>query len=146
MEKGIKKASKEYHRLLDKKSKLRNKYYDIIDESECESCDCYNSGNVRFLKDRFSRCIKCPNLERINCVCSEIDNCINEVDEFIKRYSKIVFDYFSDKKPVLVIRKSGKKISWDEAFGYDYYSLSNEDVISLIGLIEEEGKYEIYNN
>ena len=92
MEKGkaAKKASKEYHRLLDKNSGLRNKYYDIVEESECESCDYYDHGNVKILSDRFSRCYQCENLNKILRLCEEIENCNTDIEEFLKSHGPII--------------------------------------------------------
>ena len=88
--KEIKIANKEYHRLLDKKSKLRNKYYDIVEESGCESCDYYNHGNVRNLSDRFSRCDQCDKLNKILKLCSEIESCNADIEGLLKSYAQII--------------------------------------------------------
>lgn len=84
-DKDVKKDAKEYQRLLDKKSELRNKYYDIVEESECESCDYYNHGNVKELSDRFAKCNKCENLNKILKICFEIENINGDIEDVIKK-------------------------------------------------------------
>lgn len=73
---------------------------------------------------------------------SEIDSLLLEIDCFKKdEYAKMIFEVYSKKKPLLVHRYNGSVIKWEDAFGLDYKKVPDNLIDSLIGLIEDDGKY-----
>ncbi len=70
-----------------------------------------------------------------------IDNQINELIE--GKYSEEVFRYYSKKKPVLIRIHTGEEISWADAFGDSFESVSKSLRHSLVGIIEGGGKYRL---
>lgn len=62
-----------------------------------------------------------------------------EYEEIKLEYSKMIFSYFSKKKPSILVRKTKEVIPWDDAFSSDFDDLSEDQVRSIIPIIEEDG-------
>ncbi len=70
------------------------------------------------------------------------------LDEQIKelvegRYSEEVFYYYKKKKPTLIECHTGKEVSWENAFGGSFESVSKSLRHSLVGLVEGGGRYRL---
>ena len=74
----------------------------------------------------------------------EFDGIDSQINELIEgKYSEEVFRYYAKKKPVLVRVHTGEEISWTDAFGENYESVSKSLRHSLVGLIEGGGRYRV---
>ena len=76
----------------------------------------------------------------------EIDADINELSDRIaafieNEYALAVFEKYSKEKPNLIRIKTGEIVSWDDAFGSDFENVSKSLRHSLVGLVEEPGRY-----
>ncbi len=67
--------------------------------------------------------------------------------EVKKEYSLSIFKYFSTIKPDLIVRKTGELVTWNSIFPESIVSPSDDQVRSIIALIEEDGgKYRLQNS
>ena len=65
-----------------------------------------------------------------------------EYADFVEEeYSLFVFNHYSKKEPDLINRYTNEKCSWKQAFGSDFNKISKIVRHSLVGLIENSGKY-----
>lgn len=72
----------------------------------------------------------------------DFENAVACIDEFIEgEYANAVYEKFRNKKPKLIRIKTGDEVSWDDAFGTDFEAISKSLRHSLVGLVEEPGKY-----
>ena len=82
-----------------------------------------------------------------SCALAGLNNKTNEKLEIVKKeyedikleYARMIFSYFSEQKPSILVRKTKEIISWDEAFPSDFNLLSEDQVRSIIPLVEEDG-------
>lgn len=75
---------------------------------------------------------------------SEADRLVNKIDAFIEgEYSEAVFNYYKDKKPVLIRISTDEEYSWDQAFGDSFSDVSKSLRHSLVGLSEGGGRYRL---
>ena len=73
---------------------------------------------------------------------NELDSIINEIDAYIEgEYSRIVFEKYSAKKPILIREHTGETVNWDDAFGNSFDKTTPGQRHSLVGLIEGGGQY-----
>lgn len=69
------------------------------------------------------------------------------LDKFIENeYSQVIFEYYSKSNPVLVDRYTGAQCTFKEAFGNDFFEVRKILRHSLVGLVEEQGKYMLKNS
>ena len=72
----------------------------------------------------------------------EMDKMSEKITNFIENdYAQAVFAHYYDKKPMLIRVRTGEEVSWDEAFGNDFCKVSKSLRHSLVGLVEEPGRY-----
>ncbi len=60
---------------------LNNRYLDFIDEHDCQTCKCYNSGNVETFAMRFEKCHDCEWHEAIHELTRKMDGLVLEMDK-----------------------------------------------------------------
>lgn len=118
MESKIKNCSKELHVLYEERHKLSRIYDDAME-----------SGGD------FDR------LELLHKEQNSLDERINSLIE--NEYASAVYDKYNAEKPVLIRIKTGEEIPWDEAFGKDFANISKSLRHSLVGLVEEPGRYKL---
>ena len=79
--------------------------------------------------------------EQINARLKELSD---RIAAFIENeYAMAVFEKYSKSKPQLIRIKTGETVSWDEAFGDDFERISKSLRHSLVGLVEEPGRYRL---
>ncbi|WP_026518620.1 hypothetical protein [Butyrivibrio sp. MC2021] len=67
-----------------------------------------------------------------------------EIDNLIENdYAEAVFNEYCKEKPDLTRVYTGETVSWDDAFGSDFEAISKSLRHSLVGLVEDPGKYQI---
>ena len=72
----------------------------------------------------------------------EIKKACKEITDFVcNSYAKVVFEKYNPKKPRLVRRLTKEVLTWDEAFGNNFEAIPLSLRESLVGLIEDSGKY-----
>ncbi len=112
------------------KEKVRDKYKELQLEysKQREVCDSMPEGRA---------------LEKENKKLEKIKGKYSEVE---REYAKTIFEFFSETKPKLLARKTKEIIAWDKAFPVGFDSLSDDQIKSIIPLIEEDGgRYRINN-
>ncbi len=73
---------------------------------------------------------------------SEADKLVNEIDNFIEgEYSEAVYNFYKEKKPMLIRNSTGEEYTWDQAFPESFEDVSNSLRHSLVGLVEGGGRY-----
>lgn len=73
---------------------------------------------------------------------SELDSLIHQIDQLIEgEYAEAVFNYYSEKKPLLIRNLTGEEIKWNEAYGDSFAQTTKGQRHSLVGLIEGGSKY-----
>ncbi len=112
----IRQYHKELHRMYDQKRKLSQRYgYAIeMDDNPIEATN----------------------------VSKELEKLSSNISSLIENeYAQAVFEEYKAKKPVLIEVNTGEEISWDHAFGNDFSKISKSIRYSLVGLVEEPGRY-----
>lgn len=112
----LKKYSKELKDLYAEENNLSNQYYDALETLG----DSQKAEQIKIEMDKMSE----------------------KNTNFIENdYAQAVFAHYYDKKPMLIRVRTGEEVSWDEAFGNDFCKVSKSLRHSLIGLVEEPGRY-----
>lgn len=114
----VKKCKKELKELYGQKKKLDSKY-EHFKEINMES------EQVKILEEQ----LKVVSAE----ICDLIEN----------DYAEAVFNEYCTKRPDLIRVRTGETISWNEAFGSDFSKVTKSLRHSLVGLVEEPGRYRI---
>ena len=84
------------------------------------------------------------NLIQAESIGSQLEELSSVISEFIENdYAEAVFNEYCIKKPDLIRVKTGETVSWNEAFGEDFSKVTNSLRHSLVGLVEEPGRYRI---
>ncbi len=66
------------------------------------------------------------------------------IADFIENeYAFAVYERYCKSKPNLIRVKTGEVVSWDEGFGSDFDKISKSLRHSLVGLVEEPGRYKL---
>lgn len=111
----LKKLSKELHKLYSRKHDLSRKYEDTL-----------SSGDKA---------------EQIN---RDMEELANRIALFIENeYALAVFEEFNKTRPELIRVKTGETVTWEEGFGTDFEKISKSLRHSLVGLVEEPGRYKL---
>lgn len=105
------------------KEKVSDKYKELKLEysKQREVCDSMPEGRA---------------LEKENKKLEKIKGKYSEVE---REYAKTIFESFSKTKPKLLVRKTKEIIAWDKAFPGGFDNLSDDQIKSIIPLIEEDG-------
>ncbi|MCR5459251.1 MAG: hypothetical protein K6F51_05085 [Acetatifactor sp.] len=102
----------------------------------------YNYGPIKYYAERYANCEDTHEKERVLSVCEKLDSVIEEFDMFIENeYAPKVFDYYSVKKPKVTRISTDEVYGWEEAFGKSFEDLDKSLRHSLVGLVEEPGRY-----
>ena len=81
----------------------------------------------------------CDRLEKLN---REIEDLSVHIRSLIENdYSQAVFNAYKDEKPPLIRILTGETVTWDDAFGDDFEKISRSLRHSLVGLVEDPGRY-----
>lgn len=62
-----------------------------------------------------------------------------KLSEVESEYAKSVFNYLSESKPGLIVRKTKEAIAWDIAYPSSFDALSEDQITSIVALAEEDG-------
>ena len=62
-----------------------------------------------------------------------------KLSEVESEYAKTIFDYLSESKPSLIVRKTKEIIAWDKAYPSSFDALSEDQITSIVALVEEDG-------
>ncbi|MCR5092974.1 MAG: hypothetical protein K6B72_03275 [Lachnospiraceae bacterium] len=82
--------------------------------------------------------------DRIERIAAERNALSDKINALIEtEYAKAVFDEYKEKKPNLVRIRTGEIVDWNTAFGDDFESISKSLRHSLVGLVEEPGRYRL---
>lgn len=74
----------------------------------------------------------------------EFDLINQQIDLLVEgKYAQAVYDYFSESKPTLIRDLTGEKIQWFDAFGDSFDKMTRGQKHSLVGLVEDGGKYRL---
>lgn len=77
-------------------------------------------------------------------IAHELDKISVDIDDFIENeYAQAVFEYYNKKKPTLVRIRTDEKYAWEEAFGSEFDRIEKTLKHSLVGLVENTGRYRI---
>ena len=66
---------------------------------------------------------------------------LNEIDKSFEDLAMSVFNIFNEIKPNLVIKKTGKKIKWEDVFNKTFEELSYMEKMALVRLLDRLYKY-----
>lgn len=69
----------------------------------------------------------------------KLDKIKEKYSEISKDYAKAIFDYLSTMMPELVVRKTKETVSWESVFPESFSEITDDQVKSLIAIIEEDG-------
>ena len=73
-----------------------------------------------------------------------LDEATKSLDNFIENsYAEAVFQYYSEIQPELIRIHTGEELSWLDAFGSDFKAVSKSLRHSLVGLVEDPGRYRL---
>ena len=114
--------------------KIREKYikYQLEYSKQRELCDLLDSESNKSAQKRYEKESK-----RLTIISSKYRDIKSE-------YSQMIFEYFSRLNPLLINRKTKETITWKDVFSDSFDKLSDDQVRSLIPLVEEDGgKYRI---
>ena len=74
----------------------------------------------------------------------ELDAVVSEIDTLMEgRYAREVFECYVKKKPDLVRIRTGEIVTWQDAFGDSYNSITKSQKHELVGLVEGGSKYRL---
>ena len=74
----------------------------------------------------------------------ELDRVSADIEELIEgRYAEEVFQYYLKSRPILIRIRTGEEISWNDAFGESYDEITKSQKHSLVGLVENTGRYRL---
>ena len=137
---------KKYHSklqmLYNKQNDLINQYNEAIELAECLSCNLYSSESC--YENRHKKCGDCTKSKTILIIARELDKISVDIDDFIENeYAQAVFEYYNKKKPTLVRIRTDEKYAWEEAFGSEFDRIEKTLKHSLVGLVENTGRYKI---
>ncbi len=139
----IKKGQKRLKNIQKNINDLRDKYDEAVESCGCIKCEKYNRGNVLKLADRHTKCEGCKDYSKIVKIAIELEDVEREKEEFVEEFAKIIFDYYSKRKPELIRNVDNKKVNWDEDYGCEYDRLSKALKESLVGLFDGDGRYRL---
>ena len=71
-----------------------------------------------------------------------LDDLSIQIFAFIEdEYAKAVYEEYNKRKPDLIRIHTGEVVKWNDAFGDDFDEISRSLRHSLVGLVEEPGRY-----
>ena len=111
----LKKLSKELKKLYSQKHDLTRKYEDALSYGE-----------------------------KAEQISMDLEELTNRIALFIENeYALAVFEKYSKTRPELIRVKTGETVTWEEGFGTDFDKISKSLRHSLVGLVEEPGRYKL---
>ncbi len=107
--------------------------------------DKYKELQLEYSKQR-EVCDSVPEGRALEKENKKLEKIKGKYSEVAREYAKTIFEFFSETKPNLLVRKTKEIIAWDKAFPIGFDSLSDDQIKSIIPLIEEDGgRYRINN-
>ena len=138
----FKKFQTELEQLYEKYGEFEAKYNELSEKSGCPSCESYSTGS--YYEGRHRSCGECEKAEEVKAAARELDEISIEIDDYIENtYAPAVFEYYNKKKPTLVRVRTDEKYTWEDAFGSDFSKYDKALKHSLVGLVENTGRYRV---
>jgi hypothetical protein len=136
----ILKIQKKSAQIHSKRYKIEAAYNKVQKKARCITCGAYEGIKIPF-RERYQHCVVwCKYKDEVKRVHLDLVNISDERDECDNNvYAKVVYDIFSGKQPMLIRRQTGERVSWREAFGDDFETLSKGDRGSLVCLVDSGG-------
>ncbi len=69
----------------------------------------------------------------------QMDKAKKVYSDIKEQYAKSIYEYYSLIKPDLLVRKTKETIQWMDAFSMSFKELSEDQLKSVIALVEEDG-------
>ena len=121
---------------------LINQYNELSDGAGCLSCASYSTGAS--FDGRHKNCGDCDKAAELKKLAVEVDKAGADIDKYIEdEYAVAVFAYYNKKKPELVRVRTDETYTWEDAFGSDFTKYDKALKHSLVGLVENTGRFKI---
>ena len=138
--KSLSKQDKKLQKELD--SAIKN-YEKAKRKANCGFCPSYQAEIRNYTGKLHQNCDNCKYGELVLNAYHNFLNAKKNLDDFERdEYARAIYDYLKEVEPDLIEVRTGKEVTWKQAFGSSYSDNPNKKYRALIGLFEDSsGRY-----
>ncbi len=143
IEEVLYKKLKRFHEQLQTDNKRIYELYDLLDEAKvlarCRNCEIEKSYQNRLFEERYTECKTEKECRLVTDIVRQIRLAEERGNSTREKYGKKAFEILKAFTPKLLSCDDQSEKDWNDVFGQNYSSLTDEKKVSLIALTELVG-------